>query len=568
MIHFRYKQKQIAIYICFGLCVLFLFYKCRFGFGNLDESFYLTVPYRLCQGDGLFLHEWNQAQMTGVLLYPFMKLFLTIAGSTDGVLLFFRVLYTVVHIMTGLFLFHVLKKENESAAFAVALIYMLYAPFGLMALSYNSMGLGSLLLAVTLLWKEKPGRGRLIMSGGFYACSVLCCPYLAACYFLCLASLIVSPKKLVGLRILNRRGDFLWWTMGITLIAIMFSAFVLSRMTFKQLLAVLPYILQDPDHSVRVSGQAFFLYFKAIILQNRVITGTYITSAALFLFFLFDRNREKNKTWCFSVVTLLVFLQMFVYLRDEFTLYGTTTRRCLNFLNFPLCLYCPFFALYLQEEATKALRLYVIPGIIYSFCIFLASDQAIYNIASAAILVEIGVLLMFFRILRRCIRENRQTCLMRWTVGLAVAGVVFAVGKVRYETVFWDAPMSCQTELITEGPERGLIVTEEKKCLYDDYNRDVNEHLKQGSVLFFSEKTWLYLLAERTFASCSAWLTSQPGEATMQKLRQYYEINPDKFPDQIYCELDLKEYAEALLVDIPFTSSTTELGNILYRVNK
>lgn len=34
-----------------------VFAKCKYGIGNWDESFYLTVPYRLCQGDRLFLNE-------------------------------------------------------------------------------------------------------------------------------------------------------------------------------------------------------------------------------------------------------------------------------------------------------------------------------------------------------------------------------------------------------------------------------------------------------------------------------------------------------------------------------
>ena len=53
-----------------------LFAKCKYGIGNRDESFYLTVPYRLCQGDRLFLNEWHLSQMAGWILQFPMALFL------------------------------------------------------------------------------------------------------------------------------------------------------------------------------------------------------------------------------------------------------------------------------------------------------------------------------------------------------------------------------------------------------------------------------------------------------------------------------------------------------------
>ena len=36
---------------------VFLLWKCRYGFANMDEVFYLLTPYRLGQGDALFASE-------------------------------------------------------------------------------------------------------------------------------------------------------------------------------------------------------------------------------------------------------------------------------------------------------------------------------------------------------------------------------------------------------------------------------------------------------------------------------------------------------------------------------
>ena len=54
-----------------GFFVFALFYaavwfillrKCRYGVANFDEAFYLTIPYRLCQGDQPLVHEWHVTQ--------------------------------------------------------------------------------------------------------------------------------------------------------------------------------------------------------------------------------------------------------------------------------------------------------------------------------------------------------------------------------------------------------------------------------------------------------------------------------------------------------------------------
>ena len=103
----RKNQKKVygpILYAILYVCTMaFLLWKCRFGFGNIDESFYLTIPYRLCQGDGLLLHEWHLSQLSGFLLLPAMKAYLAVFGSTTGIILSFRILFTVAWGMAALF---------------------------------------------------------------------------------------------------------------------------------------------------------------------------------------------------------------------------------------------------------------------------------------------------------------------------------------------------------------------------------------------------------------------------------------------------------------------------------
>ena len=72
------KGKRItATDLIFGvsMCAAILLYlsRIRMGMADLDESFYLTIPLRLTQGDALFVDEWHLSQLSSFLLYPRVK---------------------------------------------------------------------------------------------------------------------------------------------------------------------------------------------------------------------------------------------------------------------------------------------------------------------------------------------------------------------------------------------------------------------------------------------------------------------------------------------------------------
>ncbi|MCC8164300.1 MAG: hypothetical protein LIO86_14340, partial [Lachnospiraceae bacterium] len=41
--------------------------RIRLGYADIDESFYLTVPYRILQGDSFLVDEWHLSQLLAFL---------------------------------------------------------------------------------------------------------------------------------------------------------------------------------------------------------------------------------------------------------------------------------------------------------------------------------------------------------------------------------------------------------------------------------------------------------------------------------------------------------------------
>ena len=142
------KIKRIKDYtaeIVFGILFLgvALLYLSRINMGmaEMDESFYLTIPLRLAQGDALLVDEWHVSQLAGFLIYPLMKVYLWVTGgNTEGIVLHFRYIYLVVQMTVTVIGYLCLRKREKWMAVIVNLVYALFTPFGIKALSYNTMG--------------------------------------------------------------------------------------------------------------------------------------------------------------------------------------------------------------------------------------------------------------------------------------------------------------------------------------------------------------------------------------------------------------------------------------------
>lgn len=115
---------------------------------------------------------------------PFVWLYTTIFGSTDGIIFAARIVYVIFHAVVSIMMYLRLKKYGCISVFACALFF-LYVPYNIMAMNYDSMGLD--FVALTGVVMSTIGHNKklpMILSGVTFAAAVLCSPYLAAVYLL------------------------------------------------------------------------------------------------------------------------------------------------------------------------------------------------------------------------------------------------------------------------------------------------------------------------------------------------------------------------------------------------
>ena len=155
-------------------------YRIPFGVSHRDEAFYSAMPYSFLIGNQPYFDERAIHQNAGILLMPLYRLYLAIAGSADGIILFNRYLYLVYVGVASLLVCRLVTRiANFSSACWAAALVVTFGYFNLFALSYNSQGalgfLCGVLVSAHALLGPRPGRG-LFVANLFFLSAVFSYP--------------------------------------------------------------------------------------------------------------------------------------------------------------------------------------------------------------------------------------------------------------------------------------------------------------------------------------------------------------------------------------------------------
>ena len=178
----KLSATEITAAVAWLLALGALRYRLPYGVSHRDEAFYSAMPYSFLIGNRPYFDERTIHQNAGVLLLPFYRLYLAVAGSADGIILFNRYLYLTYVGFCSLLVYRLVARiTNFSSACWAAALVVAFAYFNLFALSYNSQGAlgllcGSLLSAHALLG-PRPGR-ELFVANLFFLSAVFSYPSL------------------------------------------------------------------------------------------------------------------------------------------------------------------------------------------------------------------------------------------------------------------------------------------------------------------------------------------------------------------------------------------------------
>lgn len=544
------RDSKYVVDLCFIVMMLsFLIlnlWKAPYGFGGYDEPFYLTVAHRLGLGDFLFVDEWNLSQMSGLLLMPFVWLYRVLTGGTEGILLTFRYIYIIVHLLVTMFAYKRLRKYGYIAAVGISLFY-LFTPYNIMALSYNTMTLDLLLVGGVLL-ATSTKNWQFVISGLCFAGAVLCYPYLVlvyVIYLLCvIAHLILKKTKIRRSALCTDMFSlktFLWFTLGVSILAAIFLIFILCTCGISGIIDNLPLILNDPKHPQTGILAKLKSYANAILnCHPRFKISLYCYLATLVAMAI-DRNRKNHRAFYLIVSAVITLMTLFMF-------YPTLTTKKYNSVMLPLIFVGTTSYILCKKKPQKIFCCTFITGLIYSLCASISSNQYFYIISVAFSLSNVASYIFLAQVLKEMKERPDEVAYGRWLykgTALTAAFVISIIALMQFEVktqhCFWEngSPKTLTSQMTT-GPAKGIFTNTQNANTYETLSADLDSYnnVKDGDILILTINTWCYLKTEDLpYGSFSAWITEE-NYATLSRLEQFYSVNPDKIPEYIYIPKD------------------------------
>ena len=536
-------SKQSLVFIGFFIAAFaFMLWKCPYGFGGSDEAFYLTVPHRLTLGDELFRDEWHLSQLSAFFTLPFVSIYRAINGSNDGIMLAARYTYVFIHAAVAVILYIRLRKYGVFSI-AACVLFMLFTPFDMMVYSYNTIALDT--LAISGVFAGTAGAKShidydYILAGIFFAFAVVCCPYLAVVYAFYAGITAISAirekktQRTLYCRLFSGR-VFLQFTLGAIISAVLFAIFFFRHSGIKQLINSLPGIFSDPEHP---SYSVIFMlkhYVYCLVTAHRLILIPLGIYALSLIYLAADKKRSEHalRHLMLAAFSAVVCWALFA---------SELTEKYYNGITLPL-IFVGFTAYLLTDNKPRELFISLfIVGLCYSACVCATSNMGFdvmsmgFSVANIAGVIFLGL----------AVQHTAELSEKRRRMACAAAAAVIGCAAVLTVTVkathcFWDGSPSELEYKISDGPARG-IVTSERLC--SDYEKICAElkalrETSPGGVLVYAQETWCYLILDDCeYSTFSAWLSGLDSTAE-DRLKMYYELNPEKYPDCVYILKDL-----------------------------
>jgi|GEM_PF-2801667 len=294
-------QDILALTAFFGLFGWFI-YVSRFGVNAADEGFYCNIAQRVLQGDRLLVDEWQVSQFSSFLLILPYRLYTAAVGSTEGIILYQRMLYIFV---TGIVYWWLYSKYRRYGFGALAgiVLFCAFVPGDMFALFYMSMAIQGLMVICTLVFlpSEKTRSAFVwVFIGVVLTCTVLAQPPFCVLYFI--YSIIVLFERI---RKKNRASDLLpvflprsWAliTIGVFIAAVPVMAYLLVKSGPKNIIRIFPELFTDAEYDFRYE-HFYNVFWKFLILCRNF---GYVFSAVWGLLFagggaVYLKRRRENK---------------------------------------------------------------------------------------------------------------------------------------------------------------------------------------------------------------------------------------------------------------------------------
>ena len=153
---------------------------------SYDAEYQLSMGYRLIKGDIPIIEMWEPNQTSAFIVAILMKIYISITGTTTGIVLYIHFVGYLIRVGIACFLYHVIqKKVGMIPAIMAGFIYILIGPKDILVPEYSNMEVWFSTLSVLFLiqYFEKKKFVHFIFSAVCLCLGVIAYPSFILTYF-------------------------------------------------------------------------------------------------------------------------------------------------------------------------------------------------------------------------------------------------------------------------------------------------------------------------------------------------------------------------------------------------
>ncbi|MCD8200143.1 MAG: hypothetical protein LUD25_04240 [Coriobacteriaceae bacterium] len=554
------RWRSVLPYALLVVAAVILLVRSFYGFSWSDESHVISLVDRLYRGDAPFYDLWDMAQLIAPLLLPFYSLYHAIAGGSDGIVLFFRILYVVVAFCVALVGYRILRHDfGRFTACCISLIYLFSPVLLTQGLTAYSLSTAALFLGIVFCWKTykiyaeesiavhilspEPASGRPetvegevgevsagepsaepnaprvlypFFSGVLFALATVCNPCIL---FLAFITFVVGGIYALVRRSLDIFIPFLWGLLGAFVVALCYLWYLFVTVDPGFIFPMIPQLLAD-NYAGFSLYEAVSGYLTSIPITRISFLVTCALCALLIaLRLLHQFPSERLKMVCLIIdLCCLLFDLIIVVAFDD-----CAARILLAFVEFAIALY--FLNANWNPARHPEILLFWLPGLLLSLVWQFSSAAPGDTYLIGYLFIGMGATITVTRLfpeqeyrLQGALRQMpspdpmddsgmRQGILVQMqqapiqTIAhvltcVAAASIVVIACVGRSFGVYDDVPLRDVDRTIADGPAAGLMTSGERVEAYEGVRKLLAHTEEDESVWIAPEASWAYLDAE------------------------------------------------------------------------
>ena len=528
------KNKRFWKIICI-LAIIAYTLKNLFIGADTDEGYGIMAGYRLAMRDRLLLEMWEPHQTSAIFTAVFIRLFVMLTGGVDYLNLFLRIVFFPIQAGVSVFLYKTIRKTvpqiDETVAALMGLLYYMTTPKSIFIPEYSNLHNWFFALMVLCLLRyfgAKDSEGNraegklryLVLAGIFMTCDVLAYPSMVLVFLGYLVFLFVQKSG-------KKWKEICAYVLPCVLSAAVMAAYLLSYMTPQKMLEMAGEILGEGSHQMTVGekllGWGMSLGELALILLSALLASWGIR--------LFTEKILKKQLPKLLQTPGMLFLLLTLLIQTGFWLFSSFNAIYPQLPLMALSLAGGY--VYLRRDKTEKLfyELLLLVFVNYAAVLLLSNWEPMLLVTYLIMGAEFGLVCVgcYWQKTVAWGKKALQILCLCLALGNAFSYTYLILGSQEYH-----ASVIRNVRGINRKGLRAGILTDYMTAYRYNNNLEVwPEAVPDGStVLYVGPSQFYCMLGEHKQASPDTICSMIYDE----RLLDYWETNPDRYPDVVVFE--------------------------------